>query len=343
MAIAFQFHLESAMKATIRSRQASSNTTNIYGVCSGFTLVELLVVIAIIGILVSLLLPAVQAAREAGRVTQCKNNLKQMALGCLLHESTRKHLPVAGWNYRTSGDPNQGYGANQPGGWHYNILPYIEQTALHDMGLGMPDAQRRDAGKKMCATVVNAFICPSRSGNPQIQYTVAPRYAFTNINRPDFFGRSDYAANAGNKITGWCNYNTTDQTGVIYSRDGIPVSKIRDGLSNTYLVGERYLNPDFYELGGSPGNDQGWVVGHDFDAFRCTDYNPKDLVTSAMYAPRRDRRGINVREMFGSAHSMFHMAKCDGSIQAISYTIDPEIHYRLGNRQDGQSISASSF
>jgi prepilin-type N-terminal cleavage/methylation domain-containing protein len=308
----------------------------------GFTLVELLVVIAIIGILVSLLLPAVQAAREAARMAQCKNNLKQMALGCLLHESTQKHLPVAGWNYRYSGEPDKGFGKDQPGGWHYNVLPYIEQSALHDMGQGLPDAQRREMGKAMCATVVTAFLCPSRSGNPQIPYTVASRYAFSNINKPSHFGRSDYAANAGNRINGWCNYNTTDHTGVIYSRTGIRMANILDGTSNTYLIGERYLNPDFYENGGSPGNDQGWVVGHDFDAFRCTDFRPNDPVTSSMYAPRRDRRGINVREMFGSAHGVFHMAKCDGSVQAYSYNIDPESHFRLGNRQDGQANLVSA-
>src|SRR4051794_34286671 len=101
---------------------------------SGFTLVELLVVIAIIGILVALLLPAIQAAREAARRTQCKNQVKQLALGCLLHEDAHKFLPSGGWASFYTADPNLGFGAGQPGSWLYNILPYIEEQATHDLG-----------------------------------------------------------------------------------------------------------------------------------------------------------------------------------------------------------------
>ena len=100
----------------------------------GFTLVELLVVIAIIGILVALLLPAIQAAREAARRTECKNKLKQMGLAALTHEDTQKHLPTGGWGWRWSGDPDAGYGDRQPSGWYYNILAYTEESAIHDLG-----------------------------------------------------------------------------------------------------------------------------------------------------------------------------------------------------------------
>ena len=97
----------------------------------GFTLVELLVVITIIAILIALLLPAVQSAREAARRTQCLNDLKQIALGFLEHEANHKILPTGGWSFVMVGDPNRGFDKHQPGGWNYNVLPFIEQQALY--------------------------------------------------------------------------------------------------------------------------------------------------------------------------------------------------------------------
>ena len=104
---------------------------------NGFTLVELLVVITIIGILIALLLPAVQAAREAARKMQCQNHLKQLALGCLAHESATHRFPTNGWGWGWTGDADRGDDWRQPGCWLFNILPYIEQQPLHDLGTGM--------------------------------------------------------------------------------------------------------------------------------------------------------------------------------------------------------------
>ena len=92
--------------------------------------------ITIIGILIALLLPAVQAAREAARQLQCKNNLKQLSLGCLNHESLFKRFPTGGWGFAWTGDADQGTDRRQPGGWIYNVLPFIEQPAMHDLGAG---------------------------------------------------------------------------------------------------------------------------------------------------------------------------------------------------------------
>ena len=99
----------------------------------GFTLVELLVVIVVIGILVGLMMPAVNSAREAGRRATCSNNLKQLAAACQLHEAKQGFLPTGGWAGKMpttttvfAGDLDRGFDQKQPGGWHYNILPFIE-------------------------------------------------------------------------------------------------------------------------------------------------------------------------------------------------------------------------
>ena len=114
----------------------------------GFTLVELLVVIAIIGILIALLLPAVQAAREAARRLQCKNNLKQQALGCMTHNDALGYLPSGGWDFLSLGDPDRGFGEQQPGGWMYSILPYIEHQSIYELGKGLTGTARQGAGRE---------------------------------------------------------------------------------------------------------------------------------------------------------------------------------------------------
>lgn len=129
-----------------------------------FTLIELLVVIAIIAVLIALLLPAVQQAREAARRTQCRNNLKQMGLAFHNHESTWKFFPTGGWGRMWYADPNRGHDEKQPGGWMYNVLDYMEQTGLRNIGVGLKpsDAGFAPAMIQTMGMSVPAFVCPSR-------------------------------------------------------------------------------------------------------------------------------------------------------------------------------------
>ena len=128
--------------------------------------------IAIIGILVALLLPAIQAAREAARRSQCKNNLKQMSLGCLNHHDVQKHLPTGGWGWYWVGDPDRGYGKKQPGGWIYNTLTFMEEGALHDLGKdNQPDTRlsRAAFGSSRCDRLAAKYChVPNAPTGPRV-------------------------------------------------------------------------------------------------------------------------------------------------------------------------------
>lgn len=349
----------------------------------GFTLVELLVVIAIIGILVALLLPAVQAAREAARRNQCKNNIKNIALGCLLHEDAHGFLPSGGWGLDWTADPNRGYGADQPGSWQYNILAFVEEAALRDLGSGqaITSPAFRQASETLHSTSLALFHCPTRRASrpyPSAWSAINLQNWLARVARSKGVAKSDYAANSGDS-TEWsgdafprptdyagastiewfptdvCDlqssrtsrrYITFCQTGVMYIRSELRFAQITDGTSNTYLVGEKYLQPEAYDGATDPGagftygDNQSLYVGYEWDNHRVAFGERAKFSDAETYQPRQDRSGYDNYAAFGSAHAGgMNMAMCDGSVQSVAYDIDALTHRRLANRFDGAVVT----
>ncbi len=319
---------------------------------SAFTLVELLVVIAIIGMLVGLLLPAVQQAREAARLMQCSNNLKNLGLASLNHESTAKTFPSGGWELEWVGDPDRGFGQAQPGSWLFSLLPFIEQNALFQLGSdGLPEEitqSQKDGATTVIQTPLGIACCPSRR-TPVLSFGESNRTRY-NATLPNKIAKCDYAGNAGSgsvfRSTSPTSISSAMQTiksgtwtptgnGVIYAVSKVTIAEVRDGTSNTYLIGERYMRPETYFATSSSdvdsGDDFGMYIGMDNDTCRST---------SISYAPMQDRTGYdNSSSRFGSTHAgTFGMSMCDGSIHRISYSIDAETNRDLGIRKDGNPV-----
>ncbi|HZZ26553.1 MAG TPA: DUF1559 domain-containing protein [Pirellulales bacterium] len=362
----------------------------------GFTLVELLVVIAIIGILIALLLPAVQAAREAARRSQCRNNLKQLGLASQNHCDAMKYFPTGGWGWHWVGDPDRGYGIQQPGGWAYSLLPFLEEKSLRDYGRGLSGTAKYNALAVMQSQTVSSFNCPTRRGptvadqniaSPNNVYNAIPASGASTMSG----SRTDYAGNGGTDNTGNCCGNPTggppagsdtnaaynvlvqyfkgDGTsmnpgmsnwskanGIIYGGSMVSIRQISDGLSKTYLIGEKALKPECYPGSGGncPADDQSMFQGYDWDTVRWAGSNSFSVPSSKIFVGGIDWRPLRDSEIdpttvvtttspylvnFGSAHAngcMFVM--CDGSVQIIGYNIDPAVHWKLAARNDGNQV-----
>jgi prepilin-type N-terminal cleavage/methylation domain-containing protein/prepilin-type processing-associated H-X9-DG protein len=311
---------------------------------AAFTLIELLLVIAIIALLIGLLLPALQKVRESANRAQCKNNLKQIGLGVLNHNHAYNRLPSGGWGWRWVGIADRGTDRMQPGSWIYNILPYVEQENLYYQGFGGTIEQQQQANAKRITTPLKLFNCPTR--RPSILYPNHNDWDYHRCDppRPTGLARSDYAANTGDQAQDEIDKGpemlpdprpygtipphpaTPDWSGVIFRCSEIKMSTITRGTSNTYLAGEKYLNPDSYFNGRDNADNETMYSGSDNDNQRGTHV-----------APMQDKKGQATHddtERFGSAHlGVFNMLMCDGSVQTVDYHIAPAVFKVAGRRE----------
>lgn len=208
---------------------------------TGFTLVELLVVIAIIGILIALLLPAVQAAREAARRSQCQNNLKQMGLAIQMHHDARKMFP-------TGRDRFDQYAVS----WAFRVLPFMEENSLVTTYVNSATVDDPKNAQSM-RTPVNVYACPSRRS------AAADRNFDNNDQVPPQEDRAvaalgDYAASAGHvfnvgmatgEVSGQVKFGAyeREKSGAIFSGSRTLSRNVLDGLAYSFAVGERHIPP----------------------------------------------------------------------------------------------------
>ena len=313
-----------------------------------FTLVELLTVIALIGVLAALLLPAVQAARGAARNVDCKNKIHQLALAFQTHYAAHGRFAGDGWGYRWVGDPDRGDGWRQPGGWIYRLLPFIEADTIRQLGSDQqPDVITPEQEYGLAQATqqhLGWFNCPSR--RPARLTLLTTEWEYVNMDNGQLTATVSYDANWGSQPVVYkggpanpimdmserqLNLLPTSD-GIVFPLSAIKASRITDGLSKTYLVGDMFFwatdntdSPDGREL-HSPLSS--YYVKSAYDP-PLRDMPPDPTIGRAL-------------QRWGSAYPQnWNVAFCDGSVQSMSFDIELETHRRLANRADGVPAAAS--
>ena len=337
-----------------------------------FTLIELLVVIAIIGILVALLLPAVQSAREAARRTECVNNLKQIGLACHTYHDTYKVLPPASKFYGSGNNIRESWG------WHVFLLPQMEEEALYDT-LQVADRTLEDVlrnginsstqeAEKLLQTHIDNYHCPSDERSSVISFSLRQfRGRGNNAGGKIEVGKSNYAAVMG-LFDDPVNKKSEDNNGMFYNNSSISLKDIHDGTSNTFMVGERDTRCAAASWPGNrnpPGPCHCGVYhnrGRVSKKLNADFYYPNHAGAANKYRPGRSSpcHCDSCSEGFSSSHeggSQFVFA--DGSVTFISENIAFDngdasirnnrstysaetlgIYQKLGIRNDGQAIGS---
>jgi hypothetical protein len=270
----------------------------------------------------------------------------------------------------------RGKGRKQTGGWMYGILPYIEEQTIYDLTIdGNPTitTQQKTAAKQMQETPVAVFHCPTRRPAKLYQYNLPASWQPINSDPTTVIACGDYAANAGDgekgmefpdrdsdgtikgykKILPPLGYaaldnpllftfpSEKDQSGINFLGAEISNKDITDGSSKVYMVGEKYMNPLFYDPAdptpgdatseSDPGDNHSAYQGFDWDVNRWA---------TETWPATQDRPGWDASQGFGSAHSgIWQVVFCDGSVHAIPFDMDNKIHQRLANRFDGEVVS----
>ena len=318
----------------------------------GFTLIELLVVIAIIAILIALLVPAVQKVREAAARSQCANNLKQMGLAMHMCHDANKTFPSGGWGWFWVGVPsNPSSGPKQPGGWLFNILPYVEQGNLRNEAAGLTGSAFTAAMQNMMETPVTLFNCPwRRNGGPYpgggTYFTGDANGAAQEVTPGNgLLARTDYAACSGNidndqigagptpsigsPVSNYASSVTSGASqgynGIIYTNSQVKMVQIVRGTSNTVLIGEKQMCIPDYRTGQDGGDNESMYVGMDNDINRTTGNGSTGL-------PPQPDSLFSVNDLlFGSTHpGGCNILYADGTVQYVAYNISPSIWYLAG-------------
>jgi prepilin-type N-terminal cleavage/methylation domain-containing protein len=314
----------------------------------GFTLVELLVVIAIIGVLVALLLPAVQAAREAARRMQCANNLRQLGLACQNFVDVRGVIPPT--RVASGGFPPLGVPANAYQGWAVWILPYIEQgtvSSMYDTKLHFGHANNRQA----IQTQIKSFYCPSTPKQKRV-------FDFTSTSGGTFnitgAACSDYCVIRHVDANLWTNFPNDVDKYTEFATDGLAAThmaafsynsgnnirimrwaSVTDGLSNTLLYVEDAGRPEEYVASWRKAGTNGQAAWSDESAeFGVNGCNPPNDTRPGKQAINCTNDGeVYAFHSAGANHCM-----CDGSVRFISTNVSIRTFCRLVTAQAGELI-----
>lgn len=272
----------------------------------GFTLIELLVSIAIIGIIVALLLPAVQSAREAARRTDCQSRLKQLALA--LHNYHGSHRVLPPGSIRSGGTLRRETGW----GWGALILPQIEQKPLYDR-IDFHRATTDGSNAALLATPLTMFRCPSDPGPEALILRAAGNLRLATGN---------YCGSAGSRGLA--------SPGALFELSHTRFRDISDGLSNTFLLGER-VN----QFSTSAGSFTSAWPGHLATSSR---YLPQSIPHLEVVAFVPVNLSRNLPTCFSSYHpGGAYFAMCDGSVRFVKQTIDVNVYQALGTINGGEA------